>query len=166
MEALPKIRSFSVDHDRLLPGLYVSRVDGDAVTYDLRMRRPNSGDYISPLAMHSFEHMLATYMRSGAMGGRVIYVGPMGCRTGFYLIVRQASGESADALNAAVLAALTEALEGISAHCGTVPGAHRRECGNYRCLSLAAAQKEARRYLEVLTSLPVSFAYEAEDGGI
>lgn len=127
MEALPKIRSFSVDHDRLLPGLYVSRVDGDAVTYDLRMRRPNSGDYISPLAMHSFEHMLATYMRSGAMGGRVIYVGPMGCRTGFYLIVRQSPGESADALNAAVLSALTEALEGISAHRGNVPGAHRRE---------------------------------------
>ena len=83
----PRIMSFAVDHDCLTPGIYVSRVDGDAVTYDLRMRRPNAGDYMTPLAMHSLEHMLATYMRSGSLGGCVIYVGPMGCRTGFYLIV-------------------------------------------------------------------------------
>ncbi len=165
MDTMPLIRSFTVDHDSLTPGIYVSRVDGDAVTYDLRMRRPNSGDYISPLALHSLEHMLAAYMRSGELGGRVIYVGPMGCRTGFYLIVRQNEGETATALNDAALAALVGALRGIIAHRGTVPGAHRRECGNYRCLSLAAAQAEARRYLEVLTSHPQSFAYKSESGG-
>ena len=74
---MPRIRSFAVDHDCLIPGIYVSRADGDAVTYDLRMRRSNAGDYMTPLAMHSLEHMLATYMRSGTLGARVIYVGPM-----------------------------------------------------------------------------------------
>lgn len=165
-EKMPRIRSFAVDHDRLVPGIYVSRVDGDAVTYDLRMRRPNDGDYMTPLAMHSLEHMLATYMRSGAMGGRVIYVGPMGCRTGFYLIVRQEPGESPDALNAAVIDALRRALAAISEHTGAVPGAHRRECGNYRCLSLAAAKSEAEKYLAVLDSRPQSFEYEKQESGL
>lgn len=163
---MPRIRSFAVDHDCLIPGIYFSRADGDAVTYDLRMRRPNAGDYMTPLAMHSLEHMLATYMRSGTLGARVIYVGPMGCRTGFYLIVRQEPDESADELNRAVLAALREALAGIAAHTGKVPGAHRRECGNYRCLSLAAAKEEAARYLEVLDSRPQSFEYEKQEKGI
>lgn len=143
-----KIASFTVNHDRLLPGIYVSRVDGDAVTYDLRMRRPNSGDYITDRAAHSFEHMLATYMRSGSAADRVIYAGPMGCRTGFYLIMR---GSTAD--NGANLAALREALAGIAAHTGKMPGAHRRECGNYRCLSVADARREARAYLEILDAV-------------
>lgn len=162
----PRIMSFAVDHDCLTPGIYVSRVDGDDVTYDLRMRRPNAGDYMTPLAMHSLEHMLATYMRSGSLGGCVIYVGPMGCRTGFYLIVRQAAGEDTDTLNASVLAALREALADITAHTGAVPGAHRRECGNYRCLSLAAAKAEAEKYLAVLDSRPQTFIYEKQEKGI
>ena len=163
---IPLIRSFAVDHDRLVPGIYVSRVDGDAVTYDLRMRRPNCGDYMTPLAMHSLEHMLATYMRTGRMGARVIYVGPMGCRTGFYLIVRQEPGEGTAEINAAVLDALICALEAIAAHTGAVPGAHRRECGNFRCLSLAAAKEEAKKYLAVLRERPQSFEYEKQEEGI
>ena len=163
---MPRIRSFAVDHDYLMPGIYVSRADGDAVTYDLRMRRPNAGDYMTPLAMHSLEHMLATYMRSGTLGARVIYVGPMGCRTGFYLIVRQEPDGGAGELIRAVLAALREALAGIAAHTGKVPGAHRRECGNYRCLSLSAAKEEAARYLEALDSRPQSFEYEKQEKGI
>lgn len=153
---MDKIASFTVNHNVLLPGIYVSRTDGDCVTYDLRMRRPNAGDYISVIAMHSFEHMLATYMRGGSYGSRVVYVGPMGCRTGFYLIVRGTSGDSP-----AVLEALKEALRGILSHEGKMPGAAREECGNYRCLSVKAAKKEAERYLAVLNATEnPTFSYE------
>ncbi|MCQ2354577.1 MAG: S-ribosylhomocysteine lyase [Clostridia bacterium] len=162
---MQKIRSFTVDHDKLTPGIYVSRTDGDVVTYDLRMRTPNAGDYLSDLAMHSFEHMLATYMRSGNDGDRVIYVGPMGCRTGFYLLMR---GTTKD--NKRNLDALKNALRGIIAHTGSMPGAHRRECGNFRCLSVLAARREAEKYLAVLEKNGdnISFSYDGEilDGGI
>ena len=87
---MKKITSFTVDHTSLEPGIYVSRVDGDIVTYDLRMRKPNTDSLLSNSAMHSFEHMLATYMRNGAIGDKIIYVGPMGCQTGFYLLIRNA----------------------------------------------------------------------------
>ena len=85
---MKRIASFSVDHDAIVPGMYVSRIDGDAVTYDLRTRKPNCGDYMSNLTMHSVEHMLATLLRNSECGDEVIYFGPMGCRTGFYLILR------------------------------------------------------------------------------
>lgn len=160
---MERIASFTVDHDLLTEGIYVSRVDGDVVTYDLRMRRPNGGDYISPLAAHSLEHMLATYMRAGAAGERVIYVGPMGCRTGFYLLMR---GSTED--NEKNLAALKNALEKIINHEGAMPGARRRECGNYRALSVAAAKAEATRYLDALNARKQTFLYSGDvlDGGI
>lgn len=163
---MKKISSFTVDHDRLEPGIYVSRIDGDIVTYDLRMRRPNSGDYMTPLAAHSFEHMLATYMRSGEAGDRVIYVGPMGCRTGFYLLMRGGTDKNAENFDA-----LCHALDGILAHEGKMPGAARKECGNFRALSLAAAKREAASYLAVLDAfrragtLP-TFEYEGGRSGI
>ena len=160
---MERIASFTVDHDLLTEGIYVSRVDGDVVTYDLRMRRPNNGDYVSPLAAHSLEHMLATYMRAGEAGERVIYVGPMGCRTGLYLLMR---GSTAD--NEKNLTALKNALEKIISHTGSMPGARRRECGNFRALSVAAAKTEAARYLDVLNAKEQSFAYSGDvpDGGI
>ncbi len=163
---MKKISSFTVDHDRLCPGIYISRVDGDVITYDLRMRRPNGGDYISPLASHSFEHLLATYMRMGECGDSVIYVGPMGCRTGFYLLMRGDESECGKHFNS-----LIDALKAITLHSGKVPGARRRECGNFRALSLSAAKEEARRYLSVLSpyiesgTLP-SFLYDGGKGGI
>ncbi|MBR3965186.1 MAG: S-ribosylhomocysteine lyase [Clostridia bacterium] len=160
---MERIASFTVDHDLLTEGIYVSRVDGDVVTYDLRMRRPNGGDYISPLAAHSLEHMLATYMRAGEAGERVIYVGPMGCRTGFYLLMR---GSTED--NEKNLAALKNALEKIISHEGAMPGARRRECGNFRALSVAAARAEATRYLDALNARKQTFLYSGDvlDGGI
>lgn len=161
---MQKIRSFTVDHDRLDRGIYVSRVDGDIVTYDLRMRRPNAGNYMTDLEMHSLEHLLATFMRAGSAGDRVIYVGPMGCRTGFYLLMRGSVDQ-----NNENLAALKDALRGIAAYNGKMPGARRRECGNYRCLSVAAARREAEEYLRVLESTAApTFAYagETENGGI
>ena len=87
---IKRIASFEVDHTKLDEGLYVSRIDGDITTYDMRMRKPNNGDYLSDVAMHTFEHMLATFVRSGPLGSDIIYAGPMGCRTGFYLLVRNA----------------------------------------------------------------------------
>jgi S-ribosylhomocysteine lyase len=148
-----KIQSFSVDHDLIVPGIYISRIDGDVTTYDMRTRKPNGGDYMDNLTMHSVEHMFATYIRNGEIGGSVLYFGPMGCATGFYLLVRCTD-------NAEVLSAVKNCLEKIIAHEGEVFGASRTECGNYRNLSLDAAKQEARRYLDCLEAGPVDFRYK------
>ena len=153
MNDIKRIASFEIDHTKLLPGLYVSRVDGDVTTYDMRMRRPNADDYLSDVAMHSFEHMLATFIRSGPLGDDVIYAGPMGCRTGFYLLVRNAD-------NCAVWQELRRVMQCILDHEGGVFGQSEIECGNYRCLELGSAKDEARRYLEVLGDACPDFKYE------
>ena len=88
MEDVKKIASFTVDHDCIEEGIYISRIDGDVTTYDLRTRRPNMGDYMDNLTMHSVEHMIATFIRSSEIAQSVLYFGPMGCQTGFYLLVR------------------------------------------------------------------------------
>lgn len=150
-----KIASFTVDHDLLVEGIYVSRIDGDVTTYDLRTRIPNGGDYMDNLTMHSAEHMLATYLRSGEIGSDVIYFGPMGCQTGFYLLVR-------DADNSRVLAALKTALINTVNHSGEMFGAVRRECGNYKNLDLDAAKRECKRYLDILNSREQDFTYKGD----
>ena len=147
-----KIESFKIDHNKLNPGIYVSRTDGDIVTYDLRTRKPNMGDYMDNVTMHSVEHMFATYIRNSAIGDSVIYFGPMGCRTGFYLLVRDLSPET-------VLKETLLALENIARHDGEMFGNTRKECGNYRELDLDAAKKEAKAYLEVLKGSKVDFKY-------
>ena len=149
---MKKIASFTVDHTKLDPGIYVSRVDGDVTTYDLRMKKPNAGEYLSDLQMHSFEHLLATFMRNGKIAENVIYVGPMGCRTGFYLLVRDLSCD-------AVIDALIEALEDICVYVGDMPGASEKECGNYRELSLDAGRDVAAQYLFILKSKTKDFKY-------
>ncbi len=152
----PRIASFSVDHDRIREGMYISRIDGDVTTFDLRTRRPNAGDYMDAVTMHTVEHLFATYVRASSLGDRVLYFGPMGCRTGFYLLVR-------DAAPGEVYAIVQETLEKILAHRGPVFGATRRECGNYRSLRLSAAKREAERYLSALRASPQStFLYEEE----
>ena len=96
---LRKIASFTINHDTLVPGMYVSRVDGDCVTYDLRLKYPNRGDYLAQKPLHTLEHLVATYVRSSPWSDSVVYFGPMGCRTGFYLILRDSvSHEQAIAL--------------------------------------------------------------------
>ena len=152
MENIQRITSFTVDHDKITEGIYVSRIDGDVVTYDLRTRIPNAGDYMDNLTMHSLEHMFATYVRNSEIGDRVIYFGPMGCRTGFYLLVR-------DLPNDRVLAIVKDVLAKIVSHDGEMFGASRKECGNYRELSLEAAKLEAARYLEKLNSRTQTFEY-------
>ena len=153
MDSISRIASFSINHDKLLPGLYVSRVDGDITTYDMRCRRPNTGDLLDNSTLHSLEHMFATYIRNGELRSQIVYFGPMGCQTGFYLLVRNAD-------NAAVLAEVKKTCERILAHEGPVFGAASRECGNYRNLSLAAAKKEAARYLAELDAREQTFIYE------
>ena len=148
-----KIASFTINHDTLTEGIYLSRVDGDVTTYDLRTRVPNGGDYMDNLTMHSLEHMFATYVRSSDIGERVIYFGPMGCQTGFYLLVR-------DSDSAEVLSVTLDILARIAAWDGEMPGESRVECGNYRNLSVEAARREAARYLEKLSSRPQDFKYK------
>lgn len=146
-----KITSFTVDHTVLCKGVYVSRIDGDITTYDLRMRKPNSGDLMSNSAMHSFEHALATFLRNSKISKDVIYCGPMGCQTGFYVLIRNAENE-------AFLEVLKDCLEKICEYDGEMFGNSEVECGNYRNLDLNEAKKEAKAYLEVLKE-PQSFCY-------
>lgn len=138
------IASFTVDHDRLLPGLYVSRKDGDVVTYDLRFIRPNTPPFLPNPVMHTIEHLAATYVRNSRFGDEIVYFGPMGCRTGFYLLVRDSvSCEQ-------VIALVRETLGFIAAFEGTIPGTAPAECGNYREHDLAGAKAAAAKMLPVL----------------
>lgn len=154
MENIAKITSFTVDHTKIVPGIYVSRIDGDITTFDLRFRRPNAGDYISNIAMHSLEHMFATYVRNSVIGADVIYFGPMGCQTGFYLLTRGVD-------NATVLRVTRDVLRLIIAHEGEMFGASEIECGNYRNLSVDSAKAEAALFLDVLEKSDNTFEYPA-----
>ena len=138
------IASFTVDHDALKPGMYVSRVDGDVVTYDIRMKKPNAGDYLSTGAAHSIEHLFATLARNSAVGDRVVYVGPMGCRTGFYLLTRDTVS------HAEAIALVRDCFARIAAWEGEIPGATQAQCGNYRDQDLPAAKAAAAALCEVL----------------
>ncbi|MGN0593029.1 MAG: S-ribosylhomocysteine lyase [Ruminococcus sp.] len=144
---MKKIASFTVNHDLLDRGVYVSRIDGDAVTYDIRVKKPNQGDFISPKALHTMEHLLATYVRNSVYSDGIIYAGPMGCRTGFYLVTRDTIPKNE------ILALLREAFQYIAAFQGEIPGSKRAECGNYLEHDLKAANREAREYLDVLETI-------------
>ncbi|MBE5039275.1 S-ribosylhomocysteine lyase [Ructibacterium gallinarum] len=133
------IASFTVDHRKLKEGVYISRIDGDIATYDLRMRIPNTGDLLSNAAMHSLEHIFATLVRNSSSGEDVIYFGPMGCQTGFYLLMRSLDHE-------ANLQLILEILKEIQQYTGPMPGNSEIECGNYRNLDLGLAKQEAERY--------------------
>jgi len=152
VENIAKITSFTVDHTKIVPGIYVSRIDGDITTYDMRTRKPNAGDYMSDLVMHSLEHMFATYVRNSEIGESVIYFGPMGCQTGFYLLVRGLD-------NSTVLSVTKSVLRKIVLHEGKMFGESEIECGNYRNLSVDAAKEEAARYLAVLEASDNTFEY-------
>lgn len=147
---IKKNASFTVDHTKFGEGLYISRIDGDVVTYDMRTRRPNAGDFMDNITMHTFEHMFSTYIRNSSLD--VIYFGPMGCQTGFYLLVRNAD-------NVKVLAEIISALEKIITHNGEVFGASVVECGNYKTLDMETARLEAKKYLEVLRKNDITFKY-------
>ena len=149
---MKKIASFTVDHTTLETGIYVSRIDGDITTYDLRTRKPNTDDLMDHSTMHTFEHMFATYVRNSDIADDVIYFGPMGCQTGFYLLVRNAD-------NSKVLEVTKKVLSDILQHSGDVFGNSEIECGNYRTLNLDKAKLEAKSYLDILNSKENTFLY-------
>ena len=146
---MKKIASFTVDHDKLEKGVYVSRIDGDAVTYDIRMKKPNGGDFLSNGALHTFEHLFATYARNSKYSDSVIYVGPMGCRTGFYLILRDSVSRE-DAIKL-----VRESFHFVSEFRGKIHGSERKECGNYLEHDLDGAKLIAEDMLKVLESYTV-----------
>jgi S-ribosylhomocysteine lyase len=139
---MDKIASFTVDHDLLTEGMYISRIDGDVTTFDMRTRVPNSGDYMDNVTMHSVEHMFATLVRNSTIGDRVIYFGPMGCRTGFYLLTRNVEP-------LVVFEETKKVLQGILKE-EKMYGQSKKECGNYLELDLEKAKTECRRYLDIL----------------
>ncbi len=152
---MQRIASFCVDHRCLDRGMYTSRVDGDVVTYDIRMKKPNQGDYLAVPALHTIEHLFATFARSSRFGDKVIYVGPMGCRTGFYLLVRDLP--EADAIQLA-----RESMAFIAGYEGPIPGASEAECGNWQEQDLAVAKAEAAAMVPVLENWqPADLAYKA-----
>lgn len=143
---MERIASFSVDHTKLKKGMYRSRIDGtDIVTYDIRTMKPNKGDYFSTGGAHSFEHLFATYARNSDYADNIIYIGPMGCRTGFYLITKGLPHHLAIAL-------VQDSMAFIRDFKGDIPGATEPECGNYADQDLPEAQKVAADMAVVLSS--------------
>ena len=154
---MEKIESFKVNHNILQKGMYISRIDGDIITYDIRMKRPNNeeNDYLENAAMHSFEHLFATYARNSKFSENIIYIGPMGCRTGFYFLVRE------KITNKDALDLLRESFEYIEKFEGKIPGTNKIECGNYLEHNLEGAKLIATDMLEVLKDWTVEkMSYE------
>ncbi len=140
---MKRIASFEVNHDKLKPGMYTSRIDGDITTYDIRMVTPNAGTYIEPAAGHTFEHLFATYARNSRFSEHIIYCGPMGCQTGFYFLVRNLEPKDAIEL-------VKETMDFVSKYEGEIPGASRVECGNYKLHDLEGCKKLAASMIPVL----------------
>ena len=140
---LKKIASFQVEHTKLDIGMYLSRMDGDIMTYDVRLVKPNGGTYLTSASMHTIEHLFATYARSTRESKHVIYVGPMGCRTGFYFITRGISHMQAIEL-------VRESLTFVRDYEGEIPGATEVECGNYREHDLTAAKEDVVSIVNIL----------------
>ena len=142
---MEKIPSFQKNHDALSVGLYAQTDTNGVTTFDLRMKKPNAGDYISPKALHTVEHLMATALRNSRAKENIIYFGPMGCRTGFYLLTVRMTYEE-------VLALLKESIP-VALALDEIPGSKREECGNYLEHDLDGAKAELRAYLAVLEKL-------------
>lgn len=142
---MERIASFTVDHNTLLPGLYYSRRDGEIVTFDLRFKRPNTGDLLTNSQMHSTEHLIATLLRNSQDREAVVYFGPMGCQTGFYFLFdnRLLSLEGAIALLQEVFAAGADFQ-------GEMPGKSAAECGNYENLDVETGRAVCRFYADLI----------------
>ena len=153
---MERIASFCVDHNKLEPGIYLSRIDGDIITYDIRMVKPNTPPYLPSPVMHTIEHLFATYVRNTPFSDRIIYVGPMGCRTGFYFITRDSVSKE-DAIQL-----VQETCAFILSFEGEIPGSKRWECGNYLDHSLPKAKAYAENLGKTLEGwTPEQMRYEA-----
>lgn len=142
---MEKIPSFSKNHDELKTGLHICGTAHGVTTWDLRFKKPNAGDYITPKALHTIEHLLATVLRNSAEKDNIVYFGPMGCRTGFYLLTTNLDFDR-------TLELLKEGLT-LSLDLTEVPGNKREECGNYLEHDLRSAKNECKKYLEILNNL-------------
>ncbi len=141
---MKKIASFTIDHTILPKGMYLSRTDANTVTYDIRTRRPNVEQVMENAPIHTLEHLFATYVRNSAFSDKIVYFGPMGCRTGFYFI-------TLDTLSKADAVSLVKsALDFCASFEDEVPGVSAEECGNYRDHDLVGAKKEAAAMCRVL----------------
>ena len=152
---MEKITSFTIDHIRLQPGLYVSRKDKvgseTVTTFDLRITKPNEEPVMNTAEMHTIEHLAATYLRNdAAWKDRVLYFGPMGCRTGFYLLL------AGDLESADVLELVKSCFAFIGDFTGQVPGASAKDCGNYLDMNLPMAKYWGKRYYQLLKNIDES----------
>ena len=142
---MERIASFTVDHTVLVPGLYLSRRDGNVVTLDLRFKRPNTGELLSNSQMHSVEHLIATLLRNSESRDAVIYFGPMGCQTGFYFLFDGAQLSESEAV-----ALVQQVFARGAAYDGEMPGKSAAECGNYRNLDVELARRCCAYYADVI----------------
>ncbi len=146
---MDKIASFQINHDTLMPGMYISRIDGDVTTYDVRFVRPNTPPYLPNAAMHTIEHLVATYVRNSKHKDSIIYFGPMGCRTGFYFLTRGIT-------HAEAITLMQQAMAFTAAFDGAIPGVSQVECGNWLEHDLPEAKRWAAAQASVLENYPVS----------
>ena len=153
---MQKIESFKVDHRKINKGMYISRIDSDIVTYDIRMVKPNTLPFLENAALHTFEHLFATYVRNSAVSDKIVYVGPMGCRTGFYLLTRGLSHKEAIDL-------VKDTMKFISNFDFEIPGATEIECGNYKDHDLYKAREYAKDMLLVLKDYKVDMLNYSND---
>ena len=142
---MERIASFQVDHNKLVPGLYLSRRDGEVTTFDLRFKKPNTGDLLTNAEMHSVEHIIATLLRNGRGKDAVIYFGPMGCQTGFYFLFDSRKLTDADAVEL-----LKETFAAGAAFDGPMPGKSAVECGNYINLDVDLAKAQCAFYSQLI----------------
>ena len=142
---MDRIASFQVDHTKLLPGMYLSRRDGEITTFDLRFKKPNTGDLLTNAEMHSVEHIIATLLRNSHAKDAVIYFGPMGCQTGFYFLFDNRKLTDAEAV-----ALVQEVFAAGAAWEGPMPGRSAEECGNYVNLDTALARAQCAYYSGVI----------------
>lgn len=147
---MEKIASFTVNHDVLMPGLYLSRRDGNVTTFDLRFKRPNTGDLLTNTQMHSVEHIIATALRNSPQKDAVIYFGPMGCQTGFYFLFDSVRLSDAQAIDL-----LRQAFAQGAVWSDPMPGKSSRECGNSRNLDTALARDCCAFYANVIRNWDV-----------
>ena len=142
---MDRIASFTVDHNKLLPGLYLSRRDGSVVTFDLRFKKPNTGDLLTNAEMHSAEHLIATLLRNSRAKEAVVYFGPMGCQTGFYFLFDSTLLSIADAVEL-----LKEVFSAAAEFDGEMPGKSAVECGNYINLDVELGKAVCKFYAELI----------------
>lgn len=146
---MKKIASFTINHDTLMPGVYISRIDGDITTYDLRFVKPNTPPFLPNPVMHTIEHLFATYARNSEQSENVIYFGPMGCRTGFYFLVRNLEPEQA-------LALIKETIKKCAEHEGEIPGTTAIECGNYKEHDKKGAEIALKEFYNLLNNYSIN----------